>query len=313
MENVVEVSGLCKTFDCIQAIRSADLKVARGSAFALVGPNGAGKTTMVRILSGILSPTAGTVRVLGRDVTREGGYVRSRCGFQTESGLYERLPAKDNLTLWGRLYGMSEEDIRRRTQEVLELFDLADRSKDPAGSFSKGMKQKLSIARALMHEPDVLFLDEPTAGLDPEASWELLSYLRKYLDNGQRTIFLCSHRLEEVESLCDHVAILDRGKVLASGALDELSQSIWPKPVFLIELKEAHKRYASDLLRTGLISDAAVSGGCLRVILNRRDDISDVISFLSSEKAKILSVSDEKHSLKDIYFNYMPKNGSPKD
>lgn len=313
MDNVVEVSGLCKTFDSVPALRSVDLEVARGSAYALVGPNGAGKTTMVRILSGILKPTSGTARVLGRDVSREGEYVRSRCGFQTESGLYEKLSAKDNLALWGRLYGMEEEDISRRIKEVLDLFDLKERSEDLAGSFSKGMRQKLSIARALIHEPDVLFLDEPTAGLDPEASWELLAYLKKYLDNGHRTVFLCSHRLEEVESLCDRVAILDRGKLLASGSLDELSRSLWPKPACLIELKEEGEKYAEALRRTGLVSEAVLSGGRLRVVLNLRDDISDIVSFLATEKARILSVSDEKHNLQDIYFMLMPKNGSQKD
>jgi ABC-2 type transport system ATP-binding protein len=306
MDYVIESTGLCKSYGSVEALRSVDLRVARGSAYALVGPNGAGKTTMVRILSGILAPTCGSARVLGRSVPSEGEYVRQRCGFQTDASLYEKLSAWDNLAIWGRLYGLKEEDIPSRVKEVLAIFNLEARSQDLVGSFSKGMKQKLSIARALIHEPDILFLDEPTAGLDPEASWELLAYLKKYVA-GRRTVFLCSHRLEEVESLCDHVAILDKGVLLASGSSEELITSIWPKPVHLVELKEDNERYAKLLLQSGLVSEAAISDGRLRITLNTREDISKVVSFLVSENASILSVSDEKHSLRDIYFKYMPK------
>jgi ABC-2 type transport system ATP-binding protein len=309
MDYVVEASGLCKTFVSVPALSSVDLKVERGSAFALVGPNGAGKTTMVRVFSGIVAPTGGTARILGRDVSTEGSYVRSRCGFQTDAGLYENLSAEDNLTIWGELYGLKEDALAQRVKDLLELFDLGERSKDLAGSFSKGMKQKLSIARALIHEPDILFLDEPTAGLDPESSWELLAYLKKYIHNGRRTVFLCSHRLEEVESLCDHVALLERGRLLASGSIEELSKSIWPKPVFLIELKEGLERYADSLTEKKLVSEAGVLESRLRVVLDKREDISEVISCLVSEKAGILSVSDEQHILKDVYFTLMPKNG----
>jgi ABC-2 type transport system ATP-binding protein len=309
MDYVIEASGLCKTFESVPALRSVDLKVERGSAFALVGPNGAGKTTMVRMFSGILSPNAGLAYVLGKDASLEGGYVRSKCGFQTDAGLYEKLSAKDNLEIWGQLYSLSGDVRSNRIKELLEVFDLKERSGDLVGSFSKGMKQKLAIARALIHEPEVLFLDEPTAGLDPEASWELLRYLKKYVHTRHRTVFLCSHRLEEVESLCDHVAFLDRGILLASGSMDELSKSIWPKPSYLIELKEGVEKHAATLLGKGLVSEARVLDGRLRVVLDKREDISEVISFLVSEKARILSVSDELHTLRDIYFSLMPKDG----
>jgi ABC-2 type transport system ATP-binding protein len=311
MDYVVEASGLCKTFGCIPALCSVNLKVERGSAFALVGPNGAGKTTMVRVLSGILSPTAGKACVLGKDTSVEGGYVRGKCGFQTDAGLYEKISAKDNLEIWGQLYGLGGDDLSDRIKELLEVFDLKERSGDLVSSFSKGMKQKLSIARALIHEPEILFLDEPTAGLDPEASWELLRYLKKYVHSSHRTVFLCSHRLEEVESLCDHVAFLDRGRLLASGSMNDLSKNIWPKPAHLIELKEGVEKHASTLLGKGLVSEAALLDGRLRVVLDKREDISEVIAFLVSEKASILSVSDELHTLQDVYFSLMPKNGLP--
>jgi ABC-2 type transport system ATP-binding protein len=309
MDYVVEASGLCKTFGSVPALRSVDLKVERGSAFALVGPNGAGKTTMIRVFSGILMPNAGTAYVLGKDAALEGGYVRSKCGFQTDAGLYEKLSAKDNLEIWGQLYGLDGGILSDRIEELLELFDLKERSEELIGSFSKGMKQKLSIARALIHKPEILFLDEPTAGLDPEASWELLAYLKKYVHSDHGTVFLCSHRLEEVESLCDHVAFLDRGGLLASGSLDELSKSIWPKPSYLIELNEDAVKHASTLQSSGLVSEAALLDGRLRVVLDKREDISAVISFLVSEKAIILSASDELHTLQDVYFSLMPKDG----
>lgn len=309
MDYVVEASELCKTFGSISALHSVDLKVKRGSAFALVGPNGAGKTTMVRLFSGILSPTAGKAYVLGKDASVEGGYVRGKCGFQTDAGLYEKLSAKDNLEIWGKLYGLEGAILSKRINELLEVFDLKERTMDLVGSFSKGMKQKLSIARALIHEPEVLFLDEPTAGLDPEASWELLAYLKKYVHSNHRTVFLCSHRLEEVESLCDHVAFLDKGRLLAAGSMDELSRSIWPKDAYMIELKDGLERYAATLRSKGSVSEAIVLDGRLHVVPDKREDISEVISLLVSEKARILSVSPESHTLKDIYFSLMPKDG----
>jgi ABC-2 type transport system ATP-binding protein len=311
MDYVVEASGLCKTFGSVPALRSVDLKVVRGSAFALIGPNGAGKTTMVRMFSGILSPDAGHAYVLGKDSSLEGEYVRSKCGFQTDAGLYEKLSAKENLEIWGQLYGLSGDGLSGRIKELLEIFDLKERTRDLAGTFSKGMKQKLSIARALIHEPEVLFLDEPTAGLDPEASWELLTYLKKYVHASHRTVFLCSHRLEEVESLCEHVAFLDKGTLLATGSMDELSKRLWPRAAYLIELKEGLKKHAASLLARELVSEACVLDGRMRVVLDKREDISGVISFLVSEKAGILSVSDELHNLKDVYFSLMPKNGLP--
>jgi ABC-2 type transport system ATP-binding protein len=187
------------------------------------------------------------------------------------------------------------------------MFNLEEKRKEYAGSLSKGMKQKLSIARALVHEPEILFLDEPTAGLDPEASEDLLHYLKKYVKDGERTVFLCSHRLEEVEGLCEKVAIIYQGRILASGSIPELAKKIWGENWFTIKLRNASS-YAESLMKNDYVSEAIPANNNLRVSLKDAGDIPKVVKGLVSSGAEVLGVNEERHTLKDIYFSIVPKN-----
>ena len=210
------------------ALDGISFSVEEGEVFGVLGPNGSGKTTLVRLLNGVLAPTSGRAYLFGRDVTVDGTYIRERTGVLTETpSLYERLTARKNLTFFSRFYGIPDAEIPHRVERVLSLLDLADRSDDAVGGFSKGMKQRLAIARALIHDPQVIFLDEPTSGLDPEASRQVDGIIRGLAADKGKTIFLCTHNLNEAQNLCSRVAMINRGRVLAQGSIQDLTERLW--------------------------------------------------------------------------------------
>jgi len=203
----------------VEALSGLDLEVRRGEVFGLLGHNGSGKTTTVRLLNGILRPSTGTATVLGLDPGRDGPALRARSGVLTETpALDERLSAHETLALFGRIYGLSRTFAAARATALLEAFALADRAKDVVGSFSRGMKQRMALARTLVHEPELIFLDEPTAGLDPVAARDVHDLVRTVTAGQGRTVVLCTHNLMEAQRLCDRVAVLRRGVMVALGA-----------------------------------------------------------------------------------------------
>ena len=221
----VLVRGLVKRYGDVTALDGLDLHVPRGACFGLLGPNGAGKTTAIHILCTLANPTQGLARVLGYDVTRDRAAVRARLGlvFQ-EASLDRELSARENLDIHARLYHLP--DRRRRVEEMLALVDLAADAGRPVRHFSGGMKRRLEIARGLLHAPDVLFLDEPTLGLDIRARRAIWDHLRKIRAGRDLTIVLTTHYLEEADALCDEVAIIDRGRIAACGAPEALKSAL---------------------------------------------------------------------------------------
>lgn len=306
MSYIIETTNLSKRFDSRFAVENINLKIRAGTVFGFLGPNGAGKTTTVRLLNGLLKPSDGTVRLFGKDIQTEGGIIRSRCGVQTDTNLYEKLSAHENLDVWGAFYGLQGRLLQARIESLLEMFGLSERRNDLVGSFSKGMKQKVSIARALINEPEILFLDEPTAGLDPEASDDLLRYLRKYVRDTTRTVFLCSHRLEEVEELCDEVAILSKGKILISGSKENLIRHLWKEYEFIIRLRKTQSLFLKMLEGDERVTRVSLIENEAHVFLEDKEYISEVVRSLVKGGADILSVEKKLHSLKDVYFAVMP-------
>ncbi|MBZ0288430.1 MAG: ABC transporter ATP-binding protein, partial [Anaerolineae bacterium] len=194
MAHTIEAEGLSRTFGTLKAVDSVSFTVDKGEVFGLLGPNGAGKTTLVRLLNGVLAASAGNARVLGCDPATQGDTVRARTGVLTEQpSLYERLTARDNLLFFGTMYGVGEADLPARVDELLEMFDLSAQANDRVGGFSKGMKQRLALARTLIHQPELLFFDEPTAGLDPEAARGVTELIEQLSRESGRTVFLCTH------------------------------------------------------------------------------------------------------------------------
>jgi ABC-2 type transport system ATP-binding protein len=199
----------------IVALDGVDLSIQSGELFGLLGPNGAGKTTITRILATVLLPTSGTAQVLGLDVVKNAKEIRPHIGivFGGDRGLYWRLSGRDNLEYFATLYGIRQDKARKRIQELLEMVGLEDRANERVEGYSRGMKQRLHIARGLLHDPELLFLDEPTVGLDPVAAREQRKVISD-LKNAGKTIFLTSHYMFEIDALCDRVAILNKGKII---------------------------------------------------------------------------------------------------
>lgn len=220
--NAIEVDGLVKRYGKAEALAGADLAVPRGSVFGLVGPNGAGKTTLIKALVGSLRPTEGTVRVLGLNPLQDRAELRRRIGYMPQSpALYEDLPARDNVEFFGAAHRTP--DLRSRVEEVLKFTDLSERARDPVHTFSGGMKRRVSLACALVHRPEMLLLDEPTAAVDPRLRSRFWETFRE-LARGGATLFISTHLMDEA-MLCDRVAILRQGRIIASetprGILEE--------------------------------------------------------------------------------------------
>jgi ABC-2 type transport system ATP-binding protein len=219
---MIEVEHLLKTFGDLTAVNGVSFVARPGEIFGLLGPNGAGKTTTINCVSGLLTPTAGAVRVMGHDVARDGRSARASLGVvPQEIAVYEDLSARENLEYWGGTQGMRNPALRLRTQEVLALAGLQDRAREPVKRFSGGMKRRLNFACGILHHPRVLLLDEPTAGVDPQSRAHLLDLVRQEATAGACVLYT-THYLQEAEELCDRLAIIDHGRIIAQGTLPEL-------------------------------------------------------------------------------------------
>ena len=231
---MIRTEGLTKVFESgrkngqVRAVESLTLEVKQGEVFGFLGPNGAGKTTTVRMLSALIGPTAGRAWVNNFEVGKQDRDIRASIGILTEQpGLYDRLSAEKNLVIFAQLYGVR--DVPGQVEKYLRMLGLWDRRKDPAGSFSKGMKQKLAIARAILHEPATLFLDEPTAGLDPEAAKIVRDFIEELKTEG-RTIFLCTHNLDEADRLCDRIGVFKQ-RLIKVDTPDRMRTSLFGRTV----------------------------------------------------------------------------------
>ncbi len=222
-EYALRAEGVTRDFGTVRALDALSLDVPQGIVFGFLGPNGAGKTTAIRVFLGLLHPTAGRAEVLGFDTRRDGAAIRAQCGALLEHpGLYERLSAYDNLDFYGRAWRVPRRTRAERIRELLTRFGLWERRDDPVGNWSRGMKQKLAVARAVLHRPDLVFLDEPTSGLDPVATAGLREDLATLAAQEGVTVFLTTHNLNEAERLCAQVGVIRGGRLLAVGSPDEL-------------------------------------------------------------------------------------------
>jgi len=232
---MIQTEDLSKQFEDFLAVDGINLSLKAGEVLALLGPNGAGKTTTIRMLTSVLRPTRGAARIAGYDVIKESDRVRASVGVLTEQhGLYGRMPAFEYLDFFGRLYNMSGELRRKRINNLLDEFGLDPKNKHRIGEYSKGMRQKLALARSLLHDPPVLLLDEPTSAMDPESA-RLVRDSIQNLRSANRAIIICTHNLYEAEELADQIAIIRKGKIILQGTSTSLKKTLLGSPVF-----EAH-------------------------------------------------------------------------
>ena len=306
MNTIIEVNNLERTFGDHKAVDGMTFAVEAGEVFGLLGPNGAGKTTTVRLLNGILPPSAGSARVFGFDPANQGESIRRKTGVLTETpALYERLSARDNLEFFGTLQEIPDEDLQSRVDEMFEFFELSSRAKDKVETYSKGMKQRLAIARALIHKPPLLFLDEPTSGLDPEAAQQVDDLIATLGRTDGQTVILATHNLLEAQRLCDRVAIMSKGRILALGSLNELSRKLWPVTwvdiMFHVKPTDAITESLKD--HRGVIqSIISATGITLSVQVENENVIPAVVRHLVEHGESILKVNPRDYTLEDIYF-----------
>lgn len=295
---MIQTENLTKKFDANVAVDRLSLQIEQGEVFGFLGPNGAGKTTTVRMLTSLIAPSAGSATVMGFDVTQDGQNVRRNVGLLTETpGMYDRLSAWRNLTVFATLYEVK--DVPGQVEKYLRLLGLWERRDDAVGTFSKGMKQKLAIARALLHEPQILFLDEPTAGLDPEAAKLVRDFIEELSGQG-RTIFLCTHNLDEADRLCDRIAVF-KSRLRVVDSPSGLRDQLYGRQV-VFHLAEEAQPYLPGIAALPFVSRADANENKLILSLEDPEAVNpDIIRYLVNEGAPIQFVGELRHSLEDIY------------
>ncbi len=232
---LLEIKELSKSFGAIRAVDSVGFEVRSGEIYGLLGPNGAGKTTTISMISGLLKPDAGEVIVAGTPFWSDPQRAKSIMGVvPQELAIYEELTGRENLEFWGRMAGLSSHDAKARAGELLEQLSLSDRAKDPVKTYSGGMKRRINLGCALLHRPQILLLDEPTVGIDPQARLNILEFIRGLRSSGTGILYT-THYLEEAETLCDRIAIIDHGKLLAEGTFNELQKRLGGDRLFVLE------------------------------------------------------------------------------
>jgi ABC-2 type transport system ATP-binding protein len=306
MTPIVEANGLTRIFGSHTAVDHLNLEVEEGEVFGLLGPNGAGKTTTIRMLACLISPSEGSAKVSGHRIDENPIAVRQTVGILTENpSLYERLTAWENMDFFAEAYNLSEpKEKSSRIRELLEFFNLWERRNDKVATFSKGMKQKLAIARALVHNPPVLFLDEPTAGLDPESSKEVRDLMEMLSRREKHTILLCTHHLEDAERLCSRVMIVNKGKSVVVGTPDELRNRIAGKPTVQVSLRKLDSKIVEAVERTRHVERVEVdkSASNLTIAL---DDVNsgtpEVVKSVVDAGGMVLAVYVLRPSLEEAY------------
>ncbi len=299
---MIEAYGLTKRFGQRLAVDAIDLRVGEGEVFGFLGPNGAGKTTTVRMLACLIAPTAGEARICGRRVGREDDEIRRHIGILTESpGLYERFSARYNLDFYARLYGVPAARRASQVEKYLRLLGLWGRRDEPVGTFSKGMKQKVAIARAVVHEPQVLFLDEPTAGLDPEAAHTVRDFITELRTEG-RAIFLCTHNLDEADRLCDRLAIIKQ-RILASGSPAELRRRLHGSKT-VVQLVAPSPEALAAVRRLPFAAEAEAVDASIVVPVSDPDAQNPlIVREVVLAGGQVRNVGELRASLEDVYLN----------
>jgi ABC-2 type transport system ATP-binding protein len=302
---MLHATGLGRRFGDLWAIRGMDLDVLRGEVLGLLGPNGAGKTTTVRVLTALIAPSEGHASVDGLDVVEQPEAVRARVGILTETpGLYDKLSAAANLEFFGRLYGLDAATRAQRIERHLRLFSLWERRDDVAGTFSKGMKQKLAIARALLHEPAVVFLDEPTAALDPEAAWIVREAIEALRRSG-RTIVLATHNLDEADRLCDRVAFV-RGGLLRIDSPAGLRGALGGHGVEIgLTVRPGEDVVVAAQGVTGVTGVEVVDHRLVVAAAEPAAVTPSIVRALVAAGAEIVEVRERATTLEQVYFDVM--------
>ncbi len=303
---ILTTKDLRKNFGDVTAVQGISFSVLRGEIFSLLGPNGAGKTTTISMLSCLLEPTSGSAVIDGHPIPKESLAVRQIIGVvPQEIALYDELTAHQNLSFWGRMYGMSGNGLKSRIAEVLEQVTLADRAKDRVGTFSGGMKRRINIAAGLLHRPKLLFMDEPTVGIDPQSRRRILEMVKELRDQGM-TIIYTTHYMEEAEELSDRVGIVDHGQLIALGTQEELKQVVGQQETLRLHFGEGHTANGrADLFDgiNGLLQSTPLDGQIALSVTDAAAVLPAVVMRANGAGLPIRSIDIEEPNLEAVFLH----------
>ncbi len=301
--NAVKTSKLVKEFNGLVAVNGIDLEIKKGELFSLLGPNGAGKTTTINMLCCLLKPTSGTASILGHDIIKNPFKVKDLIGVSPQDTILSKhLNCWENLSLMGEIHRLESKELKKKSEELLETMGLTERARDQVSKFSGGMRRRLSIAMALVHDPEVVFLDEPTLGLDPQARravWEYIAELK-----GKKTILLTTHYMEEADCLSDRIGIIDEGKIVALGTSEELKRNHLDSQSLIISAENFGTKVIENL--RGKYSVVEKINGGLKI--SHKDlDFKEVIDYLYSQGVNIYSAASEQPTLENVFIQITGK------
>ncbi|WP_166984335.1 ATP-binding cassette domain-containing protein [Paramicrobacterium fandaimingii] len=302
-ELAVDATGLVKIFGGNRAVDGVDLTVRAGTVYGVLGPNGAGKTTTISMLATLLRPDAGSARIFGHDVQKEAGVVRQLIGVTGQyASVDESLSATENLVLFGRLLGLSGRDAKRTANNLLEEFSLTDAARRPLKKFSGGMRRRLDLAASLISRPPLIFLDEPTTGLDPRTRNQMWDTIRRLVTEGS-TVLLTTQYLDEADQLADRIAVIDTGRVVAEGTADQLKASVGTSALQVRLVDDADAEPAVRAMRDvlGFHGEPAVQGDAISVPMADADRVTDLLIELRSRGIHLAEMSVQKPTLDEVF------------
>jgi len=303
---VIQITNLTRSFGENKAVNNLSLEVNAGEIFGFLGHNGAGKTTTVRLLNGIYSPTSGSSRVLGIDPQLDGPALRAQTGVLTETpSLDERLSGYENLAYYAELFAIPQKEVKNRIADLLSEFGLDKQGADKVGTYSKGMKQSLALARALIHKPQVLFLDEPTSSLDPVAARHVIEMIERLTRRDGCTVFLCTHNLVEAQKLCDRVAVMQHGQLKALGTPSELTRQYIKRQSIELEVGENQVEKTIQILTANpklVLTPPEIEKNVLVMSVSGRDAVPEIVSLLSSKDISVYRLNPQEVNLEEVYF-----------
>ncbi len=307
-EIAISVKGLSKQFDDLIAVDSISMEVARGEIFSLLGPNGAGKSTTISMLSCLQKPSSGNAWVVGHSILDDPQGVKASIGVvPQEVAIYDDLTARENLTFWGRMYGLSAGSLKHRVDEVLDLIGLVERQKDRVGKFSGGMKRRVNIGVALLHRPDVIIMDEPTVGIDPQSRRHILDGVKELNRQGV-TVLYTTHYMEEAQELSDHIAIMDQGKLIAVGTHEELVKIVGEQDRIDLSVSESAKPVVDQWQQIKGVNQVSSEDGQVCLLADDSNAVlPQVFEISTAAGVRITSVQIQEPNLETVFLHLTGK------
>jgi ABC-2 type transport system ATP-binding protein len=319
MENpVIELMGLTKSYGSLKAVDNLTLTIKRGEIYGLLGPNGAGKTTTILMMLGLTEPSAGTVTVCGYNATSNPVAVKKKVGYMPDNmGFYDGMNALDNLVYIGRLNGIPESTVRQRAMDTMDLVGLGQSMYKKAGTYSRGMKQRLGLAEVLIKQPEVIIMDEPTLGIDPAGVSAFLSLIKQLSNQQNITVLLSSHHLNQVQQVCDRVGIFVEGRLLASDHIERLSNQLFSRDAHVVKITfdnplNGWDRYQAEFLKIEGVTEAIVNGHTIEVSCTR-NGTPEFVRYFVEKGMNIMGVHQKEYGLEEIYERYFENSLTEKE